>query len=501
MASLSSLLLLLLSLSLVHFTLSIGDTHITEKKSLEIIIGGGGNPPPSPSPEPEPEPEDCPPPLPPPPCPPPPPPPPCPPTPQLPPPVPSHPPPKPPHSPPKPPPPPKQRPPKPPGQPPLPRLGFESPLLEKVFPVLKAFQNLVTHDPMHILHTWNGTDICSKQYYLGLECAMFPNTPHKALASIQFNGYKFGGDKLVLRNFLDKLDTVTIFHANTNNFLGSVPEVSSLKYLFELDLSNNKLTGDFPASVLKAKNLTFLDLRFNTFSGCVPPQVFNLDLDVLFINNNNLVQKLPSNLGSITALYLTFANNRFTGQIPASIGNIKYLQEVLFLNNTLTGCLPYQIGKLNRATVFDVGFNQLTGPIPYSFGCLAKMEQLNLARNKFYGAIPEIVCELPSLKNLSLSYNFFTQAGPKCRELIKRNILDVSMNCILDLPNQKTARECTEFFMRRQTCTDLKSMLLIPCGKNPNGAKLHQERLEVEEDQASSPVSYGVLTPDGVRNR
>ncbi|KAF2616970.1 hypothetical protein F2Q68_00038544 [Brassica cretica] len=479
MASLSSLLLLLLSLSLVHFTLSIGDTHITERKSLEIIIGGGGNPPPSPSPEPEPEPEDCPPPPPPPQCPPPP---------QLPPPK----PPKPPH-------PPQQRPPKPPGQPPLPLLGFESPLLEKVFPVLQAFKKLVTHDPMHILKTWNGPDICNK--YLGLECAIFPNTTDKALASIQFNGYNFGGKKLVLHNFLDKLNTVTIFHANSNNFLGSVPEVTNLKYLFELDLSNNKLTGDFPASVLKAKNLTFLDLRFNTFSGCVPPQVFNLDLDVLFINNNNLVQKLPSNLGSITALYLTFANNRFTGPIPASIGNIKFLQEVLFLNNTLTGCLPYQIGKLNRATVFDVGFNQLTGLIPYSFGCLAKIEQLNLARNKFYGTIPEIVCELSSLKNLSLSYNYFTQAGPKCRELIKRSILDARMNCIIGLPNQKTAQECATFFMHRQTCPDPKSMYLIPCGKNPNGVKLDQERLEVKEAQASSPVSYGVLNPDGVRNR
>ncbi|WZZ07857.1 uncharacterized protein At4g06744 [Brassica rapa] len=474
----ASLLLLLLSLSLVSFTLPTGDTHITKRKSFEIIIGGGGNPPPSPSPEPEPEPEDCSPPPPPPPCPPPP---------QLPPPQRQRAPPKP---------PPKSR-----GQPPLPLLGFESPLLKKVFPVLKAFQKLVTRDPMHILKTWEGTDICNKYKYLGLECAIFPNTTDKALASIQFNGFNFGGDKLVLHNFLDKLDTVTIFHANSNDFLGSVPEVTNLKYLFELDLSNNKLTGDFPASVLKAKNLTFLDLRFNTFSGCVPPQVFNLDLDVLFINNNNLVQTLPSNLGSITALYLTFANNRFTGPIPASIGNIKFLQEVLFLNNSLTGCLPYQIGKLNQATVFDVGFNQLTGLIPYSFGCLAKMEQLNLARNKFYGTIPEIVCELSSLKNLSLSYNYFTQAGPKCRELIKRNILDVRMNCILDLPNQKTASECSTFFMQRQTCPDPKSMYLIPCGKNPNGVKLDQERLEAKEAQASSPVSYGVLNPDGVRNR
>jgi Leucine-rich repeat (LRR) protein len=308
------------------------------------------------------------------------------------------------------------------------------------------------------------------------------------------------GKILKLDNFLDKLEEVTIFHANSNGFTGSVPDFSNLKFLYELDLSNNKLTGDFPTSVLKGNNLTFLDLRFNSFSGSVPPQVFNLDLDVLFINNNNLVQKLPLNLGSITALYLTFANNRFTGPIPESIGNIKYLQEVLFLNNKLTGCLPYQIGNLTRATVFDVGFNQLTGPIPYSFGCLETMEQLNLAGNKFYGTIPEIVCEIACLQNVSLSNNYFTQVGPKCRKLIKRKIMDVSMNCILDLPNQKTPSECAKFFMRKQTCPNSKSLFTVPCDKNPNRGKPDQERLEEEKAQVSHPVTYNTLNPDRLRN-
>ncbi|CDY20865.1 BnaC05g26270D [Brassica napus] len=516
MASIS-LLLLFLSLLQLHCTLSTGNNHIIHRKSLEIISGRGVECPPPPPPPPQPKPEECPPPPPPPPqpqpeeCPPPPPPPlallhrnqnlknallhrrlfllllhrlllhrlll--------------HPPPKHHHF-------LRRTPPKPPKSPPLPQLTFASPLLKKVYPVLQAFKKLVEVDPKNILASWNGSDICGK--YRGLECAIFPGTKYQAVASVQFNGFNFSGKKLRLDNFLDKLETVTIFHANSNNFLGSVPKVSNLNYLFELDLSNNKLTGEFPASVLKATNLTFLDLRFNTFSGSVPRQVFNLDLDVLFINNNNLVQKLPHNLGSITALYLTFANNRFTGPIPASIGNIKYLQEVLFLNNQLTGCLPYQIGKLNRATVFDVGYNNLTGPIPYSFGCLDKMEQLNLARNKFFGTIPEIVCEISSLKNLSLSYNFFTQVGPKCRNLIKKNILDVRMNCILDLPNQKTPLECANFFMQKHICPNSKSMFRIPCGKNPNRVTLDQEQLEEEQAQAS-PISYWALNPDRIRNR
>lgn len=263
----SSFIFLLLSL---HFLskLATANSHITDRNALEIIIGGGESSNDY-SPAPSPRPEDCPPP----------------------------PPPEPEHCPPPPPPPP------PPPQ-------FSSPLIEKVYPVIKKFQNLVEHDPKKILKTWVGTDICAEDKYIGLECAKFPGTNDLALASIQFNQFNLGGKQLRLDNFLNKLEEVTIFHANSNNFVGSVPEVSNLKYLFELDLSNNKLSGEFPSSVLKATNLTFLDLRFNSFSGCVPPQVFNLNLDVLFINHNNLVQRLPENLGSITALYLTFANNR-----------------------------------------------------------------------------------------------------------------------------------------------------------------------------------------------
>ncbi|KAH0926117.1 hypothetical protein HID58_018373 [Brassica napus] len=716
MASIYSLLFL--SLLQLHCTLSTGNNHIIHRKSLEIISGSGvgGIPPPLPSPQPKPEecpppcpprplppqPEECPPP-PPPPCPPPrppppqpeecppPPPPPCPPPPQPkpeecppPPPLPPSPPPPPPpsppptpspktpplpppesiHSPPKAPPlspsEPSRSPPKPPKSPPPPQLTFASPLLKKVYPVLQAFKKLVEVDSKNILASWNGSDICGK--YRGLECATFPGTKYQAVASVQFNGFNFSGKNLRLDNFLDKLDTVTIFHANSNNFLGSVPKVSNLKYLFELDLSNNKLTGEFPASVLKATNLTFLDLRFNTFSGSVPRQVFNLDLDVLFINNNNLVQKLPHNLGSITALYLTFANNRPTQ--PESLlisSSLRFAPVCLsFFSSPFCSVLWAELwlglsrvapGKFRsvargscsgdsarrfrccwRVVFVDVsllqlrsglrrgeesglsfflllgvshgredrtwlkrgdrcllslscrfeGMSSMASPssvvavalslmspsswavstmastpvcsrrsaavtggrfsvsgtrrrveasvchlhlllddgdlfelcsgagfgwclfatrLSYSFGCLDKMEQLNLARNKFFGTIPEIVCEISSLKNLSLSYNFFTQVGPKCRNLIKRNILDVRMNCILDLPNQKTPLECANFFMRKHTCPNSKSMFRIPCGKNPNRIRLDQEQLKDEQAQTSSPVSYWALNPDRIQNR
>ncbi|KAF3435448.1 hypothetical protein FNV43_RR22537 [Rhamnella rubrinervis] len=475
------------------------------REALEIIIGGGNN-----SPAPSPEYEDCPPPPPtepicPPPTvspPPPPPPPPLPP--KQPPPPPPPPPPQtlPPKQPPQPspqphsPPPPQPPAPRPPSSPrpsPSPRPG-PSPVNSRLLLAYKVIQNFkrrIESDPYGYTKTWKGKNPCK---YKGFTCATNPRYKKKAVAGVEFNGAAFFGRHLTLDGFADKLPDITFFHANSNNFTGKIPvDISKLEYFYELDLSNNKLTGDFPREVVGASKLTFLDLRFNSFSGSVPPQVFNLDVDVLFINNNNFATTLPDNLGSTPALYLTFAKNKFYGPIPRSIGRAsKTLREVLFLNNKLSGCLPYEIGYLGNATLFDASHNQLTGPIPHSFACLAKIELLNFEDNQLYGQIPELVCKLPNLERLSLANNYFTQVGPECRKLIDRKRLDVKSNCILDLPNQKSKAECTEFFKKPKFCADKSMLTYIPCRK----------KLGLSEKLAlgppSSPVSYGALSPNGL---
>ena len=455
----SILLFTLIFHSCLHYNAVVG----TEREALEIIIGGGGG---GYSPAPSPENENCPPP---------------------------------PRSPCPPPPPPPRLPLSP--RPNPPSNGFVSKNIERDYHTIQRFKELITSDPMKITKKWVGKDVCN---YPGFKCATVPDQKVTALAAADFNGYHFGGRDgrdLQLTGFLDQLPDLSVFHANSNNFTGPVPKNisnSRVRYLFELDLSNNKYSGEFPASVLQATNLTFLDIRFNSFSGSVPAEVFTLDLDVLFINNNEFSQQLPHNLGSTPVLYLTLANNKFSGPIPKSIGNARNLLEVLFLNNELEGCLPYEIGKLDKAVVFDVGSNKLTGPIPHSFACLKKMEILNLAVNKFYGPVPEMVCDLPRLANLSLSYNYFTQVGPECRKLIKKRILDVKMNCILDLPGQRSAADCAKFFSKKRTCPNERSLSYIPCRKGG-----YSSSLETSDQQsmapAAAPITYNALKPHKLR--
>lgn len=255
-------------------------------------------------------------------------------------------------------------------------------------------------------------------------------------------------------------------------FSGIISEkIANLQYLYEFDISNNNLFGPFPMAVLTMNSLSFLDIRYNSFTGSVPPEIFKQPLDVLFLNNNNFIQKLPDNLGATPALYLTLANNKFTGPIPKSIGRASStLVEVLFLNNLITGCIPYELGFLRNATVFDAGNNQLSGPLPCSLGCLDKIEQLNFAGNFLYGQVPEVLCELGNLANLSLSNNYFTRAGIACRKLIKKGVLDIRKNCIHDLADQRSMKECASFFLQPISCPE-STLTKIPCKAPPKSKR------------------------------
>lgn len=440
----TAILLVIVSQSFFHNSLTCyaSFSHDKTREALEIIIGGGGYASPA-------QPPECPPP-PPPPC-------------------------LPPASPavqvkppPPPPPPPHPHPPPPIYHAPTtrPSPGIEDPSgisdLKAVAGTLHGFATGVGYDPKNITGTWNGDDPCK---YRRVVCKPFQN--RSTVVGIDLNGGHLNGKDgkpLDLNRIANRIPGLMFFHANSNNLTDVPNNISKVKYLFELDLSNNKLNGSFPKDVLKSPTLTFLDLRYNNLNGTVPPEAFTIYLDVLFLNNNGFTGNLPDNFGKLRALYLTFANNFFTGGIPSSIGNCsETLVEVLFLNNSLSGCLPYEIGKLKHMTVFDTSINKFTGPIPHSFGCLKNLQLLNMSHNYFYGPVPEMVCKLGNLEQLTLNNNYFTQVGPECRKLMMSNKLNVKMNCILDLHDQRTPSECATFFSQHRTCPNERSLQHIPC--------------------------------------
>ncbi|CAH9100528.1 unnamed protein product [Cuscuta epithymum] len=329
-------------------------------------------------------------------------------------------------------------------------LVFADPRIAKVYPVIQKFKKTITSDPLGVTKTWVGPKVCN---YTGFFCESPPdNKSAIALASVDFNGFHLRAPSL--HGFLNQLPDLAIFHANSNHFSGTIsPDLAAnLPYLYELDLSNNLLSGQFPVSILAVKTLSFLDLRFNSFTGSVPPELFTMELDALFLNNNEFTDGLPDFFAA-RYHYLSLANNKFAGQIPGSISAaLSGASEVLLLNNTFSGCLPYEIGFSEDILVIDASSNRLTGPLPFSFGQLEKAEVLSFAGNLMYGNVPEEVCGLGNLTSLCLADNYFSQIGPVCMGLVASGVLDVRNNCIPGLPFQRSIYDCLDFFSSPRYC-------------------------------------------------
>ncbi|PQQ09730.1 pollen-specific leucine-rich repeat extensin-like protein 3 [Prunus yedoensis var. nudiflora] len=248
-------------------------------------------------------------------------------------------------------------------------------------------------DPLKTTENWVGANVCA---YTGVFCASALDDPQlEVVAGIDINHADIAG---YLPTELGMLSDIAVFHINTNRFCGIIPKsFARLTLLHELDVSNNRFVGSFPEVVLQIPNLKYLDLRFNDFEGKLPPELFNKELDALFLNNNRFTSTIPDTLGNSPISVLVVANNHLEGCIPNSIGKmVNNLNEAIFSHNKFAGCLPPEIGYLSNVTVFDVSSNTLSGPLSKTFKGLEKVEELNIAHNMLTGFVPESLCKLPT---------------------------------------------------------------------------------------------------------
>ncbi|KAL2900347.1 Leucine-rich repeat extensin-like protein 4 [Bienertia sinuspersici] len=132
-----------------------------------------------------------------------------------------------------------------------------------------------------------------------------PNTT--VVAGIDLNHADIAG---YLPEELGHLRYLALFHININHFCGTIPrEFRNMKVLHELDLSNNRFAGKFLTVVISLPSLKFLDLRFNEFEGSVPNELFDKNLDAIFINHNRFQFELPKNFGNSSVSVIVLANN------------------------------------------------------------------------------------------------------------------------------------------------------------------------------------------------
>ncbi len=83
------------------------------------------------------------------------------------------------------------------------------------------------------------------------------------------------------------------------------------------------------------------------------------------------------------------------GKIPSNLGKLTALEHLDLSINDLNLEIPAELGGLTNLVFLDLHVNNLTGEIPASLGRLQKLEKLYLAGNELTGCIPQSLQNIP----------------------------------------------------------------------------------------------------------
>lgn len=179
----------------------------------------------------------------------------------------------------------------------------------------------------------------------------------------------------------------------------------------KLELGSNGLKGAFPEAVYQLDGLRTLDLSDNGLTGTLSPKVAVFKVMSSFrVNDNKLAGEIPAEIvmmgaeartskpkengGGGSEIKVLLQKNKFTGSIPANIGDMQLLFKpgksvsIDFSFNRLTGEIPASVAKLTEVTAFKATNNELTGTVPEAIGNLPNIKYLRLDKNKFTGSVP-----------------------------------------------------------------------------------------------------------------
>ncbi|KAM0033922.1 putative protein kinase RLK-Pelle-LRR-XI-1 family [Helianthus debilis subsp. tardiflorus] len=240
--------------------------------------------------------------------------------------------------------------------------------------------------------------------------------------------------------FVAELPQLEILNLWDNNFTGAIPpKLGTNGKLKQLDLSTNKLTGVIPKFLCfgqkletlilfdnflfgplpddlgKCKSLSRVRMGQNYLSGSLPNGFLYLPtLSLVELQNNYLAGQLQASNSNPSKFLaqLNLSNNRFSGSLPASIGNFSGLKILLLNGNKLSGVVPQEIGGLKSVLKLDLSRNNFSGSIPPEISHCSSLTYLDLSRNEFTGPIPSQLSQLHILNYLNVSWNHLNQTLP-----------------------------------------------------------------------------------------
>ncbi|KAL8094053.1 receptor-like protein 33 [Apium graveolens] len=188
--------------------------------------------------------------------------------------------------------------------------------------------------------------------------------------------------------WLEDLQNLQVLILKSNKFHGVVNKTSRTEHPFPslriIDLSDNEFLGPLPAKY------------FRNFKAMMNGEVDKMEVSYMgspyYGDTVSMVMKgVEIEFVRILTIFTTIdlSRNKFEGEIPEYIGNLKSLRHLNLSNNHLSGHIPTLIGKLSMLESVDLSFNRLEGVIPQQLTGMNFLSHLNLSQNNLSGHIPE----------------------------------------------------------------------------------------------------------------
>ena len=251
---------------------------------------------------------------------------------------------------------------------------------------------------------------------------------------------------------------------------------------------NQDLSGNFPR-FSENNSLIDLALSITNFSGELPASIGNLkSLQTLYLSYCQFSGSIPASLENLTQItLLSLQRNHFSGKIPNVFDNLRNLILLGLSDNNFNGQLPPSIGNLTNLDFIDFSDNQLDGTIPSWLYTLPSLVELHLSHNKFTGCIGEF--QFHSLERIDLSVNELQGSIPSSIfELVNLTSFYLSSN------NLSGVLE-TSKFEKLKNLNDLdlsNNMLSLTMSVHSNSMLPYIESIDLSNNNISGILSWNM---------
>ncbi|XP_028777276.1 receptor-like protein 56 [Neltuma alba] len=225
------------------------------------------------------------------------------------------------------------------------------------------------------------------------------------------------------------------FSLSQNLFIGpfELNSTSKLLQMESFDICSNPIGDEIPSHIgFIFPNLISIDMSSTLLRGSFPASIGEMrQLNDLDLSDNNLSVYLPQEFGqgNNELRFLKLTNNHLSGPCLPIGSNFTSLLFLDLNNNNFKGKLEGGVMNCTKLRMLDIGANQLSSELPNWIGNLQHLSYLILSKNSLTGQVSRLNGSFLSLSVLMLKGNKLEGSIPtRLCELKNIRLLDLSQN-------------------------------------------------------------------------